>query len=287
MLMGVMGWPVHHSASPAMMNAAFREMGLEAVYVPFAVPPSRLAEAIRGLAALGVRGVNVTIPHKETVCEWVDHLSEDATRAGAVNLVRIDAKTGSLEGHNSDIIGWYLSVSEHLAANPNAEVLILGAGGATRGIVTALSLYSPRTRVQVTARRPQQSQALVHAFQHHLAIEAVLWEKRGEAVAAADMVINATPIGMWPQVSESPIADSSCFRRGQVVQDIIYRPLQTRFLEQAEAQGATVLDGLWMLVHQGAVSVDFWVGQKPPLAIMREAALRHVQSTSNAKGIDG
>lgn len=272
----VIGWPVHHSASPAMMNAVFADRGIDARYVPFAVQPAALADAVAGIRALGIRGANVTVPHKQAIMSLLDSTSEAAQAAGAVNLVRFDPDTGRMEGHNSDIIGWYKSVEQYLPADSRARVALLGAGGGARGILTALSLYAPGVQVGVAARRVEQTQDVVRAFAGRLQIAGIEWTQREQWLADADLVINATPIGMWPDMDASPVANDRCFRPGQIVQDIIYRPLQTRFLAQAQARGATTQDGLWMLVYQGAVSLAYWLNIEPPLAVMRQAALTHI-----------
>lgn len=272
----VIGWPVHHSASPAMMNAVFAHCAIDARYIPLAVKPSVLPQAVAGIRALGIRGINVTVPHKQAIIPLLDTISDVAEAAGAVNLVRLDADTGRLDGHNSDMMGWYTSVQDHLPRTTTARVAVLGAGGAARGILAALAFYTPDVRIGVTARRLEQAQEVVSSFGSRVQVEAIEWSRREVLIEGADLVINATPIGMWPHTEASPVDEARCFRPGQVVQDIVYRPLTTRFLAQAQAQGAMVQDGLWMLVYQGAVSLAYWLDITPPIEVMREAALRHV-----------
>ncbi|MCL6636980.1 MAG: shikimate dehydrogenase [Alicyclobacillus sp.] len=275
-LYGVMGWPVGHSASPAMLNAAFRETGQSAVYVPFPVPPERIGEAVHGLAAVGAAGFNVTIPHKQAVFALLDEVTEVARLAGAVNTVRIDPESRHMAGHNTDVDGWWESVRPHLTGLPE-RVVVLGAGGAARAVLTALALYAQAAEVRVVARRFEQAEALVHAFSGRLRVQAVAWEARHLHVGQADLVAQTTPIGMWPHDSASPLDDARCFRPGQVVQDAVYRPLLTRFMTQAADRGARVVDGLEMLVQQGVMAYRFWLGTDPPVAVMRAAARDVVQ----------
>jgi len=272
----VIGWPVHHSASPAMMNAVFTHVGLDAQYVALEVMPDRLGEAVSGLRALGFCGANVTVPHKSALMPLLDEISPAAVQAGAVNVVRIDAQTGRMEGHNSDIDGWYRSLADRLTPDVCRRVCVLGAGGGARGVAMGLAMHASHVHLDIVARRPEQLAQFVSSFGQRLDVEPVLWEDRAERVEAADVVINATSIGMWPHVAESPIADAGCFHPGQVVQDIIYRPLTTRFLDQASGRGAEVRDGLWMLVYQGAINLHYWLGLDAPVDIMRAAAQRHV-----------
>ncbi|MBX6351835.1 MAG: shikimate dehydrogenase [Thermoflavifilum sp.] len=270
-LYGLLGWPVGHSVSPAMLRRAFQRAGIDAVYLPFAVPPEQLGQAVSGLRALGARGANVTIPHKESVRAWIDEESDEARLAGAVNTL-IFEEDGTLRGDNTDVMGWWQSVRAHLPARP-WSLTILGAGGAVRAILAALVLHGAACqRVILTARGEGRVNALVHRFSTDLPLEAVAWDHREDAVARSDVVVQCTPVGMWPHVSEAPIRDGHCFRPGQVVQDLVYRPLQTKFLEMAAATGATVVDGLGMLVGQGAAAFERWTGQSAPVDDMARAA---------------
>ncbi|SFU94036.1 shikimate dehydrogenase [Alicyclobacillus macrosporangiidus] len=275
-LYGVLGWPVGHSASPAMMNAAFRAAGQAAVYMSFEVAPTHIAAAVEGLRALGAGGFNVTIPHKQAVFSLLDEVTDTARMAGAVNTVRVDPG-GRLWGHNTDVDGWWESVRPHLEGIPE-RVAVLGAGGAARAVLTALALRAPGTRVAVAARRLERAEALAVQFGDWLRVQVFPWADRHACVAQADLVAQTTPIGMWPETDAAPVEDGRCFRAGQVVQDAVYRPLRTRFLEEAAARGATAVDGLSMLVEQGALAYERWFEAPAPRAVMRaaaEEAVRH------------
>lgn len=273
-LYGLLGWPVGHSVSPAMMNSAFAHRGVDATYVAFAVQPLHVEQAIAGLRALGAGGVNVTIPHKQTVFELVSRCTDEAVLAGAVNTVRFE-DDGELTGHNTDVAGWWLGLSRALTPGfVPQSVVILGAGGAARAVMSALSLHLPTARIQLVARQQSKATELEGRFAHRLTVQVMPWEHRHGVIHDSDLVINTTPVGMWPQVDASPIDQVDCFHTGQVVQDIVYRPLLTKFMQQAEQRGAVVVDGLRMLVDQGALSFEFWTGVEAPRDLMYRAALQ-------------
>lgn len=257
-----------------MMNQAFEAEGREAVYLPFAVRPADIRAAVAGLRALGAGGFNVTIPHKQAVFELLDEVSETARAAGAVNTVTVGAD-GRLFGHNTDVDGWWASVRPHLPGAPH-RVAVLGAGGAARAVLTALSVHAPGAAVSVIARRLEQGEALAERFSESLRVTARAWAERHEAVAEADLVAQTTPIGMWPNHDASAVEDPACFFPGQVVQDAVYRPLKTRLLTQAAERGATIVDGLSMLVEQGALAYERWFDAPAPRDVMRRAAERAV-----------
>ncbi|WP_026960905.1 shikimate dehydrogenase [Alicyclobacillus herbarius] len=279
-LYGVLGWPVAHSASPAMMNAAFAASGVDGVYLAFAVPKTHLQSALDGLWALGAGGVNITIPHKLGAYQWAAEHTDEAKLAGAVNTLRFPAEVpdsseamaaaGTI-GHNTDVSGWWTSLQAALRKPPR-RVVILGAGGAARAALAGLALYAKTAEVLVAARDERKAAATVESFQEYISVKPIAWAKREDAIAEADVIVNATPIGMWPNDEASPIDDEGCLQRGQVVQDMVYRPLATRLLQQAARRQAVRVDGLEMLVHQGAAAFEFWTGKTAPVSVMRSAA---------------
>lgn len=268
---GVMGDPVAHSVSPAMMNAAFGALGLDAVYLAFCVSASRVEEAVRGLGALGAAGVNVTIPHKQAVLALAASQSAEAQLAGAANTLVFTGE-GAIEAHNTDVGGWWQSVSPSLP-DCALTVALVGAGGAARAVLTALALYRPDSRVCVIARDAAKARRLQADFQNRLLVTVCLWHERQAAIAASHLAVNATSLGMWPNTAGCAVTDASCFHRGQVVQDLVYTPLETRWLRLAREAGATTVDGLGMLVQQGAAAFQLWLGQSAPATLMREAAV--------------
>lgn len=259
-----------HSVSPAMMNAAFTTLSLDAVYLAFHVPAAAVSEAIRGLQVLGATGVNVTIPHKQTVLHFADKTSPEANLAGAANTLMF-REDGSIYAHNTDIEGWWGSVSHALPADWD-RAAVIGAGGAARAVLTALSLRKPGAEVTIVARDVTKAKAVLEQFADRLRITVHPWSEREEVILESDLAVNTTSLGMWPHGDGSPITDARCFRSGQVVQDLVYAPMDTRFLKLARTAGATTVDGLGMLVGQGAAALRMWTGQTAPLEVMRQAA---------------
>lgn len=277
-LYGLLGWPVGHSVSPPMINAAFDALGVDSFYTAFAVQPERVPAAVAGLLALQAGGVNVTIPHKQQVLRLATEVTEEARLAGAVNTLKFVSATGEIFGHNTDVSGWWTSVVGRTANHQNwKRVTILGAGGASRAVFAALVLYAPYLKVVVAARNPDQTARLVADFSTLLEIRTVGWLEKEDWIAKSDLVVNSTPVGMWPYSEVSPVEDPACFYSGQVVQDLVYRPLKTRLLAEAQSRGATALDGLAMLVEQGALAVEYWTGRVPPRDRMYEVAVAAVR----------
>ncbi|HIG75339.1 MAG TPA: shikimate dehydrogenase [Bacteroidetes bacterium] len=263
----LLGVPVTHSLSPALHNAAFREHGIPAAYVACDVPPDRLAEAVHGLDALGAMGANVTIPHKQAVQAHCAAIAPEAAVVGAVNtLVRGEA---GWIGHNTDVAGFLTPLADH--ALDGAEVTVLGAGGAARAVVYGLlSAFSP-SRITIASRRPEQADALAEAFAAHdtagaLAVAAM------EDAPAADLVVNATPLGMTGREDHTPYPRAD-LGPGQTAYDLVYRPRETRFLREAAANGAQTIGGLPMLIGQAAAAFELWTGRPFPTETARRAAL--------------
>ncbi|GMA52119.1 shikimate dehydrogenase (NADP(+)) [Alicyclobacillus contaminans] len=275
-LYGLLGWPVGHSVSPPMMMAAFAAAEMDGVYLPFAVHPDRIADAVRGLQALGAVGVNVTIPHKQSVYALTTDATAEATLAKAVNCLAFRSD-GGISGHNTDVLGWWSAVAPMVGKVPPKQVTLLGAGGAARAVVTALALNHPETRLLLVARNPEQALALAKEFADSLHTDVASWEERHEAVNRAEWVVNSTPIGMSPNVSACPLADAGCLHPGQFVQDLIYRPSPTRLLAMAAERGCIVQDGLPMLVGQGAAAFHWWTGMDAPVDAMQRAAYTALQ----------
>ncbi|ACS34097.1 shikimate dehydrogenase [Thermococcus gammatolerans] len=259
-LYGLIGFPARHSLSPAMHNAAFRELGMNAVYLAFEVAPERLKMAVDGVRGLGIHGLNVTMPHKTTVIEHLDGLSGEAEEIGSVNTIVND---GELIGYNTDGVGARRAL-EMVTSLRGKNVLIIGAGGAGRAIAYALSKVS---EVVVLNRTPEKARALER---FGVTGDRLTPENLRRYLANADVLINATPVGM--NSDESPVP-AELLREGLVVMDIVYKPLKTRLLREAERRGCVTVDGLWMLVHQGAESFRLWTGKSVDPELMRRAAL--------------
>lgn len=268
-LAGIIGWPVEHSLSPAMHNAAFEALGLNWRYAAFPVPPELLGDAVRGLRALGIAGANVTIPHKEAVIPFLDVLSPAAKAIGAVNTVCMDGKY--LLGDNTDVHGFLAALDQAEVPLHGRRALVLGAGGSARAVVYGLLLRG--TQVFIRARTPARARRL--ADDMRAVVEGGQVEAVEQVPAEVDLVVNCTPVGMWPHHDgENPLPAEVRLHSGMAVMDLVYRPLETALLRQARLAGARAVSGLEMLVWQGAVAFKHWTGQEAPVEVMRQACLR-------------
>lgn len=270
---GVIGWPVGHSLSPRMQNAALRAAGLDAVYVAFPVAPGDLRRALEGLRAAGVAGVNLTVPHKEEAARIATSLTPEAKRAGAVNTIAF--RDGGIEGHNTDGLGFLRAAERLVGSLAGRRVLLLGAGGAGRGVAAAL--VAAGAGVRIANRTLDKAAGLARDLALPEAA-AVPWESSALAAAAADctLVVNASSAGMGGK-GEIPF-DFSAFVGAAVrpaVVDLVYSPLETAFLRDARAAGLLTQDGLAMLAGQGELAFEFWHRQPAPRGVM-ESTLRSV-----------
>lgn len=269
-LLGLMGWPVSHSFSPAMHNGAAAALGLNLVYLPLPVRPEHLPQALAGLAALGFVGVNVTVPHKQAVLPLLDEVDEAARLIGAVNTIKV-GEGGQLRGYNSDWQG-FLADLAHQGVDPSGRsCLILGAGGAARAVAYGLG-RSAAGRISVKARRPAQAEQLVADLQRLFPAGAFhTYSPDDLAHLSADLIINCTPLGMSPVIDCSPWPAAIPIPAGAFVYDLVYNPRQTNFMAQAVAAGNRAVNGLGMLVEQALVAFEIWTSQKGDRSAMLAA----------------
>jgi len=267
-LVGLIGWPVEHSLSPAMHNSAFAALNLNWRYLPLPVHPERLGEAVAGLRALGFVGANVTVPHKEAVMSYLDHVTPEAQAIGAVNTIVV--REGRSIGHNTDWCGFLAALSEGGFDPQGKRVVVLGAGGAARAVVYALAHAG--AQVTVLNRTLARAQVLVKDFSPLFPALPLTLQTLEEQTAEAHLLVNATPVGTWPEVNQSIWPQGLTFPGHLTVFDLVYNPRQTKLLRQAEAAGAKAIGGLGMLVHQGAAAFELWTGEKAPVETMYEAA---------------
>lgn len=263
---GVLGYPVRHSLSPAMHNAAFRALGLNWVYLAFEVSPDALPQAVAGMRGLRIQGLNVTIPHKEAVMPLLDALTDAARQIGAVNTLFWDG--GRLVGDNTDAEGFLRALRAEGIEPVGQTVLILGAGGAARAV--AYALHKQGCRLWVANRTLERAETLVRAFQAH-ALE-MTHEAMRASMPSVQGIVNCTSLGMSPDTGSSPPIDWEALSSDAWVCDLVYRPLHTRFLQDAQSRGIRTIDGLGMLIHQGALAFERWTGRTAPVAVMRQAA---------------
>jgi shikimate dehydrogenase len=275
-LAGVMGWPIDHTLSPAMHNAAYEAIGLSAVYIPLAVPnEAALARVVSAVRVLPFMGFNVTMPFKQAIVPLCDEVAALARIAGAVNAVH--CVDGKLVGYNTDGRGLLESLASEAGFAPEgANVVILGAGGAAGSALLAF-VVSRAARVTIVNRNVERAEELIGRVAAHLrdteAAAVEFGEAAAEAVCTADLIVNATPVGMRGE--DEPLVSPAWLSARQVVADMVYRPALTPLLREAAAVGARTVGGLGMLVSQGAMSVDIWTGgehARAPLEVMRAAA---------------
>lgn len=260
----VIGSPVRHSRSPAIHNAAFAACGLDWVYLAFDVTAEDAVAAVRGAAALGVRGLSVTMPLKEAVIDAVDELSPTAVALGAVNSLTIGE--GRIRGDNTDGGGLVRALAAEGKAVTGLHVAVLGAGGAARAAALALAGAGAATVVVVNRDRGRAEVAAALAG-------AVGRVGNPSDVGRADLVVHATPVGMAGGPAEGQLPPGAdLVHSGQTVVDLVYHPLRTPLLAAAAAAGATALDGLGMLVHQAAAQFEAWTGVEAPVEVMDRAA---------------
>lgn len=269
LLLGVMGDPIGHSKSPAMHNIALEAAGIPGMYVPLHVKPEDLVEAVKGAKALGFSGFNVTIPHKVEMLKLMDELDESAVCCGAVNTVVI--QDGKLKGYNTDGIGYIRSLKEELDSDLiGKHITILGAGGAARGVVYAL-LHEQPASVTIINRTLNNAEQLVAEFSSdHLQLQSGSYDHLDKVLPHTDILINTTSIGMSPNIEETPL-DQALIPEGIIVSDLIYNPLETRFLREAKSRRCTIVGGLGMFIYQGAYAYEYWTGQPAPVSLMRSA----------------
>jgi shikimate dehydrogenase len=281
-IVGVFGHPVGHSVSPAMHNAAFEALGMDWFYMAFDVRPDDLEAALRSLAPLGIMGVNLTIPHKERALEMVDEVSPEARRFGGVNTVRRDNRR--LIGYNTDGVGFLGSLAEAGFDPKGKRTVVLGAGGAARSVVRSLA-DGGAADIAIFNRSRDRAQRLVDeiaADATRITVGALVDDEVGGAVAEADLVVNATPIGMSPRSEGTLPIPATAFHSGLVAYDLIYNPPQTRFLAVAAERGCRTINGIRMLALQGAESFRIWSGRDAPVAVMERAVTDQLGAPGDA-----
>lgn len=277
-LVALFGHPVAENPTVVMQEAAFRELGLNWRYLTVEVYPEHLDNAIQGLRAFNMRGANLTIPHKVEVLKYLDEVAQSAQLMGAVNTV---VRRGDrLVGENTDGQGFMRSLGEDAQVNPAGKrVVILGAGGAARAISVELALAGA-AHIDIVNRSTRRGKELVDLLLNKtpVAAEFIPWEQDYAASVNTDVLVNATSIGLFPDVDAKPEMDYGSLNDKMVVCDVIPNPPLTPFLKEAQARGAHTLDGLGMLVYQGAIGFKLWTGLEAPVAVMRaalEKALGH------------
>ncbi len=276
MIYGIFGHPVEHTFSPGMHNAAFRKLGIDACYVPFGVPPDRLEDAVRAVSAVGLKGINVTVPHKQNVIPYLNGLSDEAALIGAVNTIEVRQGT-TLIGHNTDGRGFLRSLKDNAGFNPNGKrFLFLGSGGAARAVGFSLAIAGAEKIVFMDIdRNKADSLANDISTKVNVSAEAISIEELIEYASGSHCLINATPMGL--KKSDPMPITKEYLRKGQLVCDLVYNPPLTPLLRAAKARGAMTMSGLGMLLFQGVIAFEIWTGRKAPAQVMKSALVRQMR----------
>ncbi|MFB3148428.1 MAG: shikimate dehydrogenase [Thermodesulfobacteriota bacterium] len=270
---GIFGHPVKHSLSPDMHNSAFNTLGLNSVYVAFDIDPESIEEATRAIRVMGIRGINITIPHKQTIIPYLDEVSPDAKLTGAVNTVKNE--NGRLLGYNTDVGGFLRAIREDLDFSPEGNTLFLiGAGGAARAVLSAFCMNGGAV-VYITDIIKDKALELANQFKanfQNITIETVELDNQNlieQKFNEADILVNASPAGM-DGVGSLDIPLTS-LNKNAVVYDLVYKPPDTNLLKEAKQLGHKASGGLSMLLYQGAESFEIWTGENAPVEIMKKA----------------
>ncbi len=270
-IVGLIGHPVEHSFSPPMHNAAFEKLNMDYAYVAFNVKPNDLESAINGAEALNIKGLNVTIPHKIDVMKYLDEIDEVAQLIGAVNT--IDFK--NLKGYNTDGIGAVRAIEE-VTTIKNKNVLIAGAGGASRAISFYIAKYGA-DNLKILNRNVEKAQKLVSDVSNSGLIDNVSSDSISNMdLSDVDILINTTPVGMHPNIDDVPIAQACDMHEDLVVFDAVYNPNETGLLKEAIKADAKPVYGIKMLLYQGAESFEIWTGKKAPIDVMHNALTKYL-----------
>ena len=272
---GVIGDPIEHTMSPVMHNAVFRELDMDYRYVAFRVKKEGLGDAVRGMRALGIRGLNVTIPHKVEIIPFLDELDPLAEKIGAVNTVVNN--NGVLKGYNTDAAGFLAALLEKGVEPEGKSAVILGAGGASKGISFILA---ERGANLVILNRPEEmdwavelARQTAQLFKKEVSALELNEANLAKVLERANIVVNATSVGMSPN-SDVTILPAKLLKPALVIFDIVYNPVKTRLRQEAEAAGARTIGGLNMLAWQGALAFELFTGSKAPVDLMRKEAIK-------------
>jgi shikimate dehydrogenase len=270
-LCAVIGDPVEHSMSPQIHNSAFQACGIDMAYVAFHVKQGDLRRALEGVRSLGIRGLSVTIPHKVDIIAYLDKMDDVSRHVGSINTVVNE--DGCLVGYSTDGPGAVRALAAEGAKIGGRTVLLLGSGGAARAVAFSLADLKTPPILSILGIEEDELERLGTDLEErtvtHLSCQPLNPETLANAMAEADVVIHATPVGMTPQV-EKTLIPAELIKQDQVIFDIVYTPLETRLIREAKAAGALTVVGLGMFVHQAAIQFELWTGQRAPLELMTD-----------------
>ncbi len=275
------GDPVTHSISPAIHNAAFAAAGLDVTYLLRHVTPRNLPDAISKLTDGSYLGANITLPHKVTAMQWIDHVSDESASVGAINTIACTPAEGGvrLSGYNTDVAGFLEPLADR--EFPGDEAVIFGTGGSARAVSFALSRHPQISRISIVSRTPESADSLAKVCSKFGKLfNAATYRCAREFVRSAGIIVNATPLGMSPAPEHSPWTWPDHPREGAIAYDLVYTPAKTKFLRLAESKGATAIGGLDMLIGQAAESFFHWTGIEMDRDIARRSAQAALEEKS-------
>ncbi|EZP76226.1 shikimate 5-dehydrogenase [Parageobacillus genomosp. 1] len=273
-LYALFGCPVHHSLSPLMHNDAFQRMNIAAHYHAFHVEPEHLQDAVAGVRALGIAGLNVTIPHKTAIMALLDDIDAEARRIGAVNT--IVNENGRLIGYNTDGLGYVRALEEETNVDiQEKRILLIGAGGAARGIYFSL-IDRGAKRIDICNRTVSKAKQLIEEGDAAVSSAAFSLSEAEQRLGEYDIVINTTSVGMYPNVEQMPLSLAN-LKEGTIVSDIIYNPLETKWLKEARERNAIVQNGVGMFIYQGALAFEKWTGVFPDVERMKKIVMEQLR----------
>lgn len=267
-IVGLLGYPIKQTFSPFIHNLAFQLLELDYIYFPFSVTKSNLKNAIKSMSTFGIKGFNITIPHKETILNLVNDLSEEASIIGAVNTVVNDL--GTIKGYNTDVNGIYETLFPFHDEIQNNVVTIVGAGGSARAAIFTLIRNFKPSEINIINRTEQRAENLKDYFKLKMNYDnfntfELIQPDLISVFRNSKLIINATSVGMYPELDDTIINVNNAFTKSQIVFDMVYNPPKTQLLKIAESEGATTLNGIKMLVHQAAKAFELWTGEKMPI----------------------
>ena len=282
-LIGLIGHPIKHSYSPFIQNYAFDLMNLDYIYLPFDVPSENLKNTVNGVLAFGMKGINVTLPHKEKIIKFLDELSEEASIIGAVNTIVNDH--GKLIGYNTDAYGIIETLLPFKDKISGSKVSVIGAGGSARAVIYTLLRHFKPEEINIINRTHQKADTLVNDFSLKMRYDRfhtfeLFPPDNVETLNSSQLIVNATTIGMFPDVDDTITDIEESFNADQIVFDLIYNPTKTKFLQLAESQGATIVGGLQMLIYQAAKSFGLWTGVEMPASEIAFKLEKYILSNS-------
>lgn len=276
--LGVIGYPIKHSLSPVIQNAAIAAAGLDYAYIAMPIAPEDLKTAVSGLKVANFSGFNVTIPHKVTIMQYLDEIDPVAEFIGAVNTVKIE--NGRLYGYNTDVIGFINPLLKEGFELKGKTVVIFGAGGASRAIICGL-IQQKVAHIILGVRNKVKGEKLAASFKDLISIEAYDWrdEEFTAWLAKADLLVNTTPLGMFPNIDGVVPLEWEKVKNDAFVYDIVYTPAKTRFLREAEEHGHKILNGEKMLAEQGGASLQYWTGKEADVKVMVKALRKYLEQS--------